>query len=156
MLNVLCWLNSFSLIDVVKISQWSMSTLCLHLVQNMLFPGVTICSLNMLKKKRIKEFTKGSFETLFGNYSGPSQEMYKERFKERLNNNSFANFLKQNIQVASHAAKRDDMLFRINNKQYSDRLRLGYAFSEFIKSCTWNGIMCDKGYVCIICIDDVI
>ena len=107
----------------------------------MVFPGITICNLNMIRLSQAADLYSGP-KSVFGN----SQE----------NTDYYQTYSGMNLPATGNGSSTVDnvnslnqqILSSINSLSDDVRSAKGYEFEDLIKYCSWGGIVCNRGYVC--------
>ncbi|XP_048584124.1 degenerin unc-8 [Nematostella vectensis] len=122
------------------------------------FPAVTICNLNMIKKKNLANFTQSKkifddFEAFVSSNSSMDSSAFlgskmETVLKDRLSmdSNDGSNSVSLDDTSMDTELYVEDMLIRhmamVDDK---DLIKAGHEFDELVFRCVWNGFTCNKG-----------
>ena len=110
-----------------------------NVLQQITFPGVTICNLNILQRSQSQDIVSSISKP------ASNQDQIGNMYK-----NIFANKSSQGLDTSAIVtdeviAAGGEILKKINKLSVRNRINKGYQFDGFIIYCSWSTLRCDKG-----------
>eukprot|EP00794_Sanderia_malayensis_P020038 gene20038-22004_t len=114
----------------------------------MVFPGVTVCNMNILRNSRLRELKSGNESIFVARNSDNDDETYSTIQVPTVRTSSSPTSNASSIKRDAMQSSQDDYFANINDLSIKTRYERAYAFEDLIKFCTIDGLTChDEGYL---------